>query len=104
MTRLPEASRSGVSAAHQTSNTAPLFPDQDPNADPAFRRNQTREVAENTPAGTNIGAPVAANDAGDLLTYSLDATGAASFDIVRSSGQIRTKAALDFETALYRTQ
>ena len=80
------------------SNTAPLFPDQDPNQ-PGVQKEQTREVAENTPAGTNIGAPVAANDAGDLLTYSLDATGAASFDIVRSSGQIRTKAALDFETA-----
>ena len=79
------------------SNTAPLFPDQDPNTDDV-EKDQTREVAENTPAGTNIGAPVAANDAGDLLTYSLDATGATSFDIVRSSGQIRTKAALDFET------
>ena len=56
-------------------------------------------MAENTPAGRNIGAPVAANDAGDdLLTYSLSGDGAASFDIVRSSGQIRTKSALDFET------
>ena len=30
---------------------------------------QTREIAENTPAGTNIGAPVAASDT-DVLTYS----------------------------------
>ena len=90
------ASFRSVRSAPQ-SNTAPLFPDQDLNTDDV-QKNQTREVAENTPAGTNIGAPVAASDAGDLLTYSLDETGAASFDIVRSSGQIRTKAALDFET------
>ena len=32
---------------------------------------RTREVAENTPAGTNIGAPVVAGDT-DVLTYSLD--------------------------------
>ena len=55
-------------------------------------------MAENTRAGTNIGAPVAANDSGDVLTYSLTGAGAASFDIVRSSGQLQTKAALDFET------
>ena len=64
-----------------------MFPDQDPNTDDV-EKDQTREVAENTAAGTNIGAPVVANDPGDLLTYSLDVTGAASFDIVRSSGQI----------------
>ena len=34
---------------------------------------QTREVAENTPAGTNIGAPVVASDP-DVLTYSLSST------------------------------
>ena len=77
-------------------NTAPVFPDQDLNLD-GVQEDQDREVAENTRAGRNIGAPVAANDTGDLLTYSLDATGATSFDIVRSSGQIKTKAALNFE-------
>ena len=35
---------------------------------------QTREVAENTPAGTNIGAAVVASDP-DVLTYSLDDDG-----------------------------
>ena len=35
---------------------------------------QTREVAENTPSGRNIGAPVVASDTGDVLTYSIDAT------------------------------
>ena len=57
---------------------------------------QTREVAENTPAGTNIGAPVAASDT-DVLTYSLDDTGAESFDINRATGQLITKAELDHE-------
>ena len=76
------------------SNTDPAFPDQDPNA-PDIQKAQTREVAENTRAGTNLGAPVSATDAGDLLTYSLSGD---SFDIVRSSGQIRTMADLDFES------
>ena len=80
------------------SNTAPVFPDQDTVVS-GIQKQQTREVAENTLAGRNIGAPVAANDTGDLLTYSLDAPGANSFDIVRRSGQIRTKADLDFEMA-----
>ena len=78
-------------------NTAPTFPDQDPGTN-ENQTAQTREVAENTPEGTNLGAPIAANDPGDVLTYSLDAAGAESFDIVRSSGQLQTKTDLDFET------
>ena len=59
----------------------------------------TRSVAENTAAGTNIGTPVVATDAnGDALSYSLSGTDAASFDIGMSTGQLMTKAALDFET------
>ena len=79
-------------------NTDPVFPDQDPNT-PQVQTAQTREVAENTPAGRNLGPRVAANDPGDVLTYSLD-TGndAASFDINRATGQLTTKAALDHET------
>ena len=61
--------------------------------------NQTREVAENTPSGTNVGAPVVASDP-DVLTYSLGGTNAASFDINRATGQLMTKAALDFEDSL----
>ena len=59
-----------------------------------------RRVAENTAAGTNIGAPVAARDAdsGDTLRYTLGGTDAASFAIVSASGQLQTSAALDFET------
>ena len=58
----------------------------------------TRSVAENTAAGTNIGTPVAATDVnGDTLSYSLSGTDAASFDIGISTGQLMTKAALDYE-------
>ena len=60
----------------------------------------TRSIAENTVAGTNIGTPVAATDADtlDILVYTLSGTDAASFAIVDSTGQLQTKAALDFET------
>ena len=58
-----------------------------------------RSVAENTTAGVNIGLPVAATDPddGDTLTYALSGADAASFDIVATSGQLQTKAALDHE-------
>ena len=60
----------------------------------------TREVAENTAAGENIGAPVMATDtdASDTLAYTLGGTDMASFDIGATTGQLMTKAALDFET------
>ena len=50
--------------------------------------------------GRTWGAPVAATDAdtGDTLTYTLTGEGATVFEIVSTSGQIRTKAALDYET------
>ena len=77
--------------ADTTDNNAPEFTDG---------TNTTRSVDENTPSGRNIGNPVAATDAdtGDTLTYSLGGTDAASFDIVTSSGQLRTNAALNYET------
>ena len=55
---------------------------------------------ENTVAGEDIGAPVAATDADedDELTYTLSGTDAASFDISSATGQLQTKAALDYET------
>ena len=78
-----------VQAAPVT-NTAPDF-----GADTA-----TRSIAENTAAATDLGAAVTATDADstDPLTYSLSGTDAGSFDIVSTSGQLRTRAALDFET------
>ena len=71
-----------------------------PNEPPVFPSNTTlRNVDENTVAGEDIGPPVTATDPeGDTLTYSLDVDGAESFDIGSTTGQLRTKAALDFET------
>ena len=72
---------------------------------PAFATDTTaRSVPENTPPGVNIGAPISATDPdeateefGQTLTYSLGGTDAASFDIDSSTGQLITKAPLDFE-------
>ena len=58
----------------------------------------TRSVAENTGPGVSIGAPVTATTVGAAVTYTLGGTDAASFDIVEATGQLQTKAALDYET------
>ena len=58
----------------------------------------TRSIPENTPPSVNIGSAVSATDPGDTLTYSLGGTDAASFQIVSTSGQLQTKAPLDYET------
>ena len=71
-------------------NTAPVF------ADAAVEI----EVAENSAAGTAVGAAVEADDpdAGDTLVYSI--SGSSLFSIVTTSGQIEvaTGASLDYET------
>ena len=71
-------------------NNAPEFP----------AATTTREVAENTATGTDIGAPVMATDAdaNDTLTYTLGGDDMASFDIDGATGQLMTKDPLDFET------
>ena len=72
-----------------------------PNRAPAFPASEAgeRTVAENTAAGEAIGAAVAATDAeSDSLTYAIDGTDKDDFEIEASSGQLKTKAALDFET------
>ena len=59
-----------------------------------------RSIPENTLPNRNIGDPVAAEDPdGGSLTYTLSGPGAGFFDIVGSSGQLRTKGALDHEAA-----
>ncbi len=57
----------------------------------------TRSVDENTEAGVTIGEPVVAPDSSGTVTYSLGGTDAASFDVVAATGQLQTKAALDYE-------
>ena len=72
------------------------------NEAPAFPSGESgeRAVDENTSARVDIGVAIAATDPdqGDTLTYSLDTTGAASFGIVPSTGQLQTRVALDYET------
>ena len=86
------AARAGSDAA----NTAPQFRDDD---DEEITGNVDRMVRENTPAGQPVGDPVTATDdnAGDILTYTLDGTNAASFAIDVTNGQVMTKAALNQE-------
>ncbi len=58
----------------------------------------TRSIAENTAANTNIGNPVAAsNFNSNLDKYTLSGTDASSFKIDGSTGQLKTKASLDYE-------
>ena len=70
------------------------------NTAPSFgATSTTRSVAENTEPGQAIGDPVTATDPeGDTLTYRLEGTDAAAFDIDEATGQLRTSAALDYET------
>ena len=74
--------------------------DERANTAPAFVNGAStdREVAENTAAGTNFDDPVRATDPeNDTLEYSLDGTDAASFDIDRGTGQLRTKTGVDYD-------
>ena len=57
----------------RSDNKPPAFPDQDLDTPDDQSETATREVAENTPAGSAIGDPVVAEDEdGDILTYTLD--------------------------------
>ena len=78
--------------------SADAMADNPTNSAPVFSSNTAdRSVAENVVAGTDIGTPVTATDA-DMLEYTLDGTDAASFAIVRASGQLQTDTLLDYET------
>ncbi len=91
----------GSGKAAEAVSTNQVQPAPIMNTPPEFPTSETgqREVEENTPAGRDIGDPVAAvdTDVGDTLTYKLDGTDAAAFDIDELSGQLRTKTALDYE-------
>ena len=70
------------------------------NRAPTFGSNPlTFAVSENSDANVNVGSPVTASDldTGNTLEYSLDATGATSFDIDNSSGQIKTKSGVTYD-------
>ena len=88
--RPPTGGGGGGGGGGAPANRAPEFMEGDRTA---------RSVAENTSAGADIGEPVAATDFNrDTLTYSLRGLGADLFDVDSSSGQLLTKAALDYET------
>ena len=71
-----------------TTNTAPVF------SSPSV----SRELVENTAAGQDVGAAVTATDAdNDTLTYTLGGTDMASFDIVGTTGQIRTISGVSYD-------
>ena len=83
-------SENAVQPAVPATNNAPVFAEE----------TDTRTIDENTAAGESIGDPVTAADPddGDTLTYTLGGDDAASFDIDASTGQLQTKADLDYET------
>ena len=91
------ATGAGNDVLENTINDAPVFPDQDTEME-GRQTAQERMIPENVMAAENIGVPVAATDEDTNLTYSLGGPDAASFDIVRTSGQLQTKAELDKET------
>ena len=75
--------------------------DVDENRAPSFTEGNraTRSVAENTGSGVNIGSAVSATDPdNDTLTYTLGGADAAAFSINDTNGQLKTSAALDYET------
>ena len=77
-------------ATATTTNTAPIFTEG---------ASTTRTIAENTAAAVNIGGAIAATDAdNNTLTYTLSGTDGASFSIDSTTGQLKTSAALDYET------
>ena len=88
-----EGTSAWSSAGRGTTNASNLRPSFDNTASLV-----TLSVNENTRAGQPVGSPVSATDNdGNRLTYTLEGPGADSFTIVSSSGQIRTRAALDHE-------
>ena len=84
-------SQSGTGSTGTPTNNAPTF----------SSTTAARSVDENTAAGQSVGAVLTATDSdGDTLTYTLEGTDMASFDLATVSGsaQIQTLAALDRET------
>ena len=58
----------------------------------------TREVPENSRAGTNVGSAITATDEdNDSLTYTLEGTDASSFQIGSTSGQIKTESGVTYD-------
>ena len=78
-------------AVEPVNEFAPMFIDGDA---------ATREIHEKEEVGANIGVPVSATDMdiGETLEYSLTDADPDVFEIDSGTGQLRTKAALDYQT------
>ncbi len=87
--------RIGDAADRPTQNNTPQFADT----------TAERSVGQGTSAGRPIGAPVRATDEDpdDILTYTLFGNDASDFDIDRATGQLRTKAVLDYDSEAANT-
>ena len=85
-----KSATSDATGAIAANNNEPSFPSSELGA---------RAVNENTAANTDIGAAVAATGGdSDTLTYALGGTDASSLNFDTTTGQIKTKNALDHET------
>ena len=82
-----------------TDSVAVTIAVEDVNEAPAFGvASATRTVVEHTPTGQALGRPLTAtDDDADPLTYTLDPASAAIFAIDERTGQLRTKAKVDYE-------
>ena len=79
----------GNYGSSSSANKAPVFTEG---------TSASRSVAENTAAGVNIGKPVRATDAdNDTLRYTVGGDDGSAFAVDSTTGQLRTKSALDFE-------
>ena len=84
--------------ASRSANAAPQFADQDLNSPGDQSDRTSRKIAENTDPEESIGTPVSAFDEDDtLLIYTLGGADASFFSILRNTGQLMTKASLNFE-------
>ena len=84
-----EWSEPGAGSTGREDNNPPEFADE----------RATRSVPEDSGRREPVGAPLTAVDMDrDSLTYTLDGDDAASFDIDPQTGQILTRAVLDYET------
>ena len=82
----------------RTANAAPRFVDQDLNSPGDQSDRTSRRLPENMDAGVGIGTEVSAMDDDDeLLIYTLAGADATFFDISRNTGQLMTKASLNYE-------
>ncbi len=97
--RYSDGEGSGKTALAVSANPVQAPPES--NHPPRFPTSETgvRSVDESAASGTPIGLPVTAEDpdSGDTLNYVLGGSDLPSFDLDEHSGQLRTKAELDFE-------